>query len=93
MGDFTLDLCLDYDRKLVKVTNIVTDIAGGFSGGTLNTALGFYAMPLKALFPHPYSLNPKTQRWEDCSGTHFAFQICIIAVQTHSVSHILPLRR
>lgn len=49
-------------RKLDKVVNVVTEVAGAFSGGSLNTALGFYANPLKALFPHPYSLNPPSHR-------------------------------
>lgn len=49
-------------RKLAKVTNLVTEIAGSFSGGTLNTALGFYKHPFVSLFPHPYSLNPPAQR-------------------------------
>lgn len=49
-------------RKMAKVTNVVTEIAGAFSGGSLNTALGFYANPTEGLFPHPYSLNPEGHR-------------------------------
>jgi hypothetical protein len=48
---------------MAKVTNVVTEIAGAFSGGSLNTALGFYANPSQGLFPHPYSLNPAGSRF------------------------------
>ena len=45
-----------------RIVHIVTDLAGAFSGGSLNTALEFYADPFEALFPHPYSLNPPDSR-------------------------------
>lgn len=56
------DNAISGDRKMADVTNVVTEIAGAFSGGSLNTALGFYANPSEGLFPHPYSLNPAGNR-------------------------------
>ena len=56
-------------RKMGKVTNLITDIVGMFSGGSLNTALIFFAKPLEALSPDPYSLNPPDSRYAPSSWT------------------------
>ena len=70
-------------RKMGKVTNLITDIVGMFSGGSLNTALTFYAKPLEAFSPDPYSLNPPDSRCFPLSWTSRCVgQTCLAHMST-----------